>query len=89
MQYEWRNGKWWPLHDWDECTRVYRLTHPPSPKPVLYTDSEHSEFYSGTVPPWDESLGEFRCDSFNCCCHIERLEPDSQAHMRSLLLSRG
>jgi hypothetical protein len=34
-------------------------------RPVV-TEGKHREFYNGTVPPWDESLGDFIC--YEGCC---------------------
>jgi hypothetical protein len=33
---------------------------------AVMTDGKHREFYRGTIPPWDESLGDFMC--FEGCC---------------------
>lgn len=61
-----KQGKWWPKHDFDECRRIYRLKNPPEEKTVKVTLGKHKEFYTGEVPPWDESLGDFIC--FEGCC---------------------
>lgn len=55
---------------WDIC-REKRLQHDPAfrakiatldkerEKPIT-TYSKYDKLYEGTIPPWDESLGEFR-----------------------------
>lgn len=62
-----RKGKWWPVnHDWGRCKSVERAARPPKPKRPIMTKGRHREFYAGSVPPWDASLGDFTC--FEGCC---------------------
>ena len=63
------NYKWMPVNldgssHWDACRIVQRAgraqelmaKHPP----IVTNPMNRTEFYTGEVPPWDESLGEWR-----------------------------
>jgi uncharacterized protein YwqG len=61
------DGKWHPRNadgseHWDVCKRMQREGQPIQQKPALYTQSKHTHFWieNQDIPPWDESLGEFR-----------------------------
>lgn len=74
LSFVWRAGKygvmkWFPANPdgsdhWDLCKRIQRerigmeavmAKHPPA-----RSRSRVTHVYCGAVPPWDESLGEFR-----------------------------
>lgn len=66
------NGKLYPINPdgtdhWDLCRQRTRANGPLPTEPPAITKSEHSKFYeSDTVPPRDNSLGDFAC-SEGCC----------------------
>ena len=66
-----RNGKWWPANPdgsdhWDLCKRTQRKDMVYRPQKEALHKGKHTKFYEGSVPPWDESLGEFEC--YEGCC---------------------
>jgi hypothetical protein len=66
------NGKLYPTNPdgtahWDLCKQRTRANGRLPTKPAVITKSSHTVFYeSDTVPPWDDSLGDFAC-SEGCC----------------------
>lgn len=59
------SGKWCPTEPdgsshFDICKARQRLTRAPERKPALFTGHNVKWVWNGEVPPWDESLGEFR-----------------------------
>ena len=67
------SGRYCPVNPdgtehWDACRQAQRAGKPPAAKPPLITESRHKVFYPETaeIPPWDESLGVYRC--FEGCC---------------------
>ena len=57
IRFERKQGKWWPVHDWDRCKSIVRARDGWEPKTVVVTEAAPGTvFYEGAVPPWDESL---------------------------------
>jgi hypothetical protein len=62
ISFQKKNGKWWPVHDFDRCKQIVRMRDGWKPKSVVITEGQHKEFYTGSIPPWDESLGDWSTD---------------------------
>jgi hypothetical protein len=65
------SGKLMPVNPdgsshWDACKQAQRAGKPIAAKPAAVTEGRHTQFYTGSVPPWHESLGPFKC--FEGCC---------------------
>ena len=65
IQFKKVGAKWHPVNSdgtshFSVCKTAQRLTQPVPEKAALYTKSKHRYFWFGELPPWDESLGDFR-----------------------------
>lgn len=65
IQFKKVGAKWHPRNadgseHWDACKRNQRQEKPIENNSALYTTTKNTHFWCGGLPPWDDSLGDFR-----------------------------